>query len=176
MSPTIATILLTPFRVQNVPPPMASCQLTLSFSTSPAAHNWRTPIHAAFCSVSDVLAVLWESGDVELWSLNTHLGGGREEVMNPSRTWAGRLDDDTATGCRQIMLFGSGVAGVASTVVVLGSGRQNDVVTMLELQDQKLVSSRDIQLPVANCRLISTGEQGIIYEGPSGKISRCRCN
>ena len=46
-----AQLLLTPFRIQNVPPPMSSHKLALSPALGP-------PVHIAFGHVGDVVGVL----------------------------------------------------------------------------------------------------------------------
>ncbi|KAF9494179.1 Elongator complex protein 1 [Pleurotus eryngii] len=76
-------ILLTPFRMQNVPPPMSSLQLDFAGKTS--LYPVQVPVHTAFCVTKDILAVLWESGFVEIWSLNTRLEQGYGPVMKPSQ-------------------------------------------------------------------------------------------
>ncbi|OBZ69677.1 Elongator complex protein 1 [Grifola frondosa] len=86
------SLLLTPFRTQNVPPPMCAHVLSLSFPISSLkSSSTRTPVpvHASFSSVRDMLAVLWESGVVELFDLHTRLGPGRGKAMDPARIWAG---------------------------------------------------------------------------------------
>lgn len=55
-----AKLLFTPFRYQNVPPPMSSLELN-----DPTGH---TPVHVAFSAVDDVLATLMPDGAINIWT------------------------------------------------------------------------------------------------------------
>ncbi|TFK65584.1 IkappaB kinase complex, IKAP component [Pluteus cervinus] len=93
-----AHLLFTPFRLQNIPPPMSSSKITLFGNTLPnptpqvsesdlSANDgpWRLPIHLAFSAVKDFIAVLWERGQLEIWDLKTRVGTGpRGKVMDPT--------------------------------------------------------------------------------------------
>ncbi|RDB24885.1 Elongator complex protein 1 [Hypsizygus marmoreus] len=167
------TILLTPFRIQNVPPPMSSCQLVLSTSSSepqtPAQS--RTPTYASFSSASDTLAVLWESGYVELWALRTRLQGGRGKAMDPTRVWAGHAGGLSVKNARQIWLSSSDAMGVWSTLVVLWGDRDSDFITVLQLEDFKPAGdATTVALPHQNSRLVSSTSQ-ISCQAPNGEIS-----
>ena len=154
---------------------MSSCQLALSSHASPSATQCtRTPIHASFSPTSDTLAVLWESGYVELWLLKTRLEGGGGKVMDPSRSWSGEANGDLVKNCRQICLYSSDAVGTLSTVAILSTGRQNDVVTILEVENNKTVPSiTSVELSGRNCRLVAAANQAITCQDPSGEISQC---
>ncbi|KAF8058697.1 pol II transcription elongation factor [Lyophyllum atratum] len=161
------SILLTPFRVQNVPPPMSSAQISLSGPQPPSDQPLRTPIYASFSSL-DTLAVLWESGYAELWSLQTRLEGGRGKVMDPKRTWSGSVGDDTKNA-RQILLPRSDSTGSSATIVVLWADGL-DYVTILELEDfGSKRKSTTISLPHRNSRLVTAGTE-VACQGPGGEI------
>src|ERR1700720_1936449 len=87
----LAKILLTPFRTQNIPPPMSSCQILVPSSGALTSSDMRTPIHASFSSTEDVLAALWETGYIELWNLNTRIETACQKVMEPILLWSGRI-------------------------------------------------------------------------------------
>ncbi|KAF8885990.1 IKI3 family-domain-containing protein [Infundibulicybe gibba] len=97
-------ILLTPFRTQNVPPPMSSFQLSIKPALS-LPQSRLCSIHSSFSAERDMAALLWESGYVELWKLETRLGPGRGKVMNPTRAWAGLFGERLSVEYRQIALW-----------------------------------------------------------------------
>ncbi|KAG8811746.1 hypothetical protein FRC19_003616 [Serendipita sp. 401] len=76
--------LLTPFRVQNVPPPSASYKLSLSSRFAP-------PIHIALSSSGEILAAMSYKADLDsehgyslsVWNLHPRKGPGRGKIMNP---------------------------------------------------------------------------------------------
>ncbi|KAF9529755.1 Elongator complex protein 1 [Crepidotus variabilis] len=82
-------VFLTPFRSQNVPPPMSSYQLPLSFETFSSGTAVATPVYIAFSPEDDTMGILWENGYVELWNLGIRLVPGRGKVMSPSKIWSG---------------------------------------------------------------------------------------
>lgn len=78
----IGSLHLTPFRIQNIPPPMAAYTLKIP-------HSQRPPSHVALSSSGDGLALLWSSPIpvVEIWDLKTRRVGGRGKVMAPVLVW-----------------------------------------------------------------------------------------
>lgn len=175
LHPPIANILLTPFRVQNVPPPMSSCQLAPSSSAlPPSIERSRTPIHASFSLLSDTLAVLWESGYIEIWSLKTRLEGGRGKIMDPSQVWSGFVNCPLAREHKQLLLSSSDASGTWSTLTVLSSGRENDIISIVDLDNYDSIRTSVVELPHCNCRLIATDTETMV-QGPNGEILRCLC-
>ncbi|KAG6809392.1 hypothetical protein H0H92_000447 [Tricholoma furcatifolium] len=153
-------ILLTPFRIQNVPPPMSSAKLALSSSH-------RTPVYTSFSAVSDILAVLWESGYVELWTLQTRLQGGRGKAMDPKLVWSGSVDG--VKSARQIELVSSDVSGSSSIVNVLWAKQGTDYITSLQLDAFVAKDQKTTALQSANSRLVSAGSS-IACQSPSGEL------
>ncbi|EGO00816.1 hypothetical protein SERLA73DRAFT_50627 [Serpula lacrymans var. lacrymans S7.3] len=96
-------VLLTPFRSQNVPPPMSSYQLSLNGAPSSSTRN-RVPVHLAFSNERDVLAALWESGYIELWNLHTRIGPSSGKIMEPVRIWSGSAQNGLDWTGRQIVI------------------------------------------------------------------------
>ncbi|GLB37914.1 hypothetical protein LshimejAT787_0409650 [Lyophyllum shimeji] len=165
------SILLTPFRVQNVPPPMSSTQIKLSGFQTPSGERLRTPIFASFSPASDILAVLWETGYTELWSLRTRLQGGPGKVMDPTNVWSGFVNHDVKNA-RQIQLSSSDATGSSSTIAVLWTDARSDYVSVLQLEDfSPKGDPTTIVLPHRNSRLVAMGSK-IISQGPNGEILR----
>ncbi|KAF8260574.1 IKI3 family-domain-containing protein [Lactarius quietus] len=125
-----SSILLTPFRMQNVPPPMSSHKVTLNPSPSAPQRTLSTPSHLAFSSSEDVLAVLWETGYVELWNLRTRLEFGRGPVMAPELVWSGTL---IGARFREICVW-TKVPGVA-TARIAALGAENGGTDVLQVLD-----------------------------------------
>lgn len=140
---------------------MSSCQILLSPS--------RIPIDMAFSSLSDTLAVLWESGYVELWSLKTRLQGGREKVMDPTLTWTGQVGE----GARQIQLSSSAATDATSSLSVLRSGQDSDTLTLLvDLDTESSGEFINVPLEERNCRLV-VAEGHFPFQSPNGAIYGC---
>jgi elongator complex protein 1 len=125
-----SSVLLTPFRMQNVPPPMSSHQLTLRPSPSAPHRTLSTPSHLAFSSSEDILAVLWETGYVELWNLRTRLEFGRGPVMAPELVWNGTLD---GVRFREICAWTNVPGGATARIAALGA--ENDGTEVLRILD-----------------------------------------
>ncbi|KAF7289209.1 polymerase II transcription elongation factor [Mycena indigotica] len=155
-----AKILLTPFRAQNVPPPMSSFQLTLSNISSPA----RTPVHVTLGPLDETLALLWESGEIELWELQTRITPGPGKIMSPIRKFS-----STAAGRqRQIV-----IPQWPGTVLLLGSGRQgHDLVTVVRTIEGEPLTI--VEMPTSSGRLIpcTTEIDSVIWQAGGGELSK----
>ncbi|KAJ6488261.1 pol II transcription elongation factor [Mycena vitilis] len=152
-------ILLTPFRSQNVPPPMSSHQLTLSSAPSLAP-----PVHAALSPSTDTLALLWESGYLELWSLQTRLTPGPAKIMDPSRTFAGVVGKHAQ---RQVIL-----SATSNIVYVLGSDREgHDIVTTF-YYGKDVAGTSATEMPSQNGRLVPMEGKTVAWQASSGQLWR----
>lgn len=181
------SILLTPFRTQNVPPPMASHIFTLPSSSTPTsevkvARNG-VPIHASFSPSRDLLAVLQESGYIQLFDLHTRIGPGRGKVMEPTIVWEGSaaveadLSSATPQSHRQIaVLQKGGDDGAESDTVllaVLASRLQedaHDVICVVLLNADGVVGKYRMVMPSSNGRLLAA-DQDIVWQAFDGQIS-----
>lgn len=100
-------LLVTPFRTQNVPPPMSSYQIALP----------EQAVHVAMSPTEDALGVLFASGRVQVWDLGTRLpeagqsrlrAGGKP--AEPKPRWEAQLAPDDEFIAKQIALSGDGKA------------------------------------------------------------------
>ncbi|KAG7091295.1 hypothetical protein E1B28_010341 [Marasmius oreades] len=163
------TLLLTPFRTQNVPPPMASHQLSLS---SPASSlpfsSSRIPVHTTFSPTSDILAVLWETGYFELWLMRTRLGAGRGKVMDPDRIHSSQNKIENGLQYNQIILLDTSESSTKSlSVGLLASGTSvNDTVVVHTSSDGEVAS---VTMTGRNGRLISAGD-AVIWQDSDGSL------
>ncbi|OCH92072.1 IkappaB kinase complex IKAP component [Obba rivulosa] len=179
-----ANILLTPFRSQNVPPPMASHILTFTLPSPPSPAQAfiprvPVPVHISFSPLKDFLAVLWESGYIEVWDLQTRLEPGRGPAMAPSQVWMGLANPDGAEigalslNYRQIVISASATAESLVSLAVLGSatdGGEHDVVSVIVILPSGTVAQRRrVRTPELHGRLIPA-EEGIIWQSSSGEI------
>ncbi len=111
-------ILITPFSVQNVPPPISSYFIKLGQSNQEASGGLpitNTPTHITLSHCADLLAILYNDGVVEVWNLGTNLTpphshkGKREEykVARPTNIWRRPLAEDVTgrLSPRQVVLF-----------------------------------------------------------------------
>jgi len=166
-----AKLLLTPFRSQNVPPPMSSFQLPLSPDISSKVHTpTKTPIYVTFCPTNDAMAILWEHGFVELWDLKTRLLPGPGKIMDPSKVWSGSISDKPDLLWKQLAVAYNGSYTI--TTLGTGSGVQKDLVSVIRINDGNAVSKIIISLPYRNCRLL-LGAVPNTYQGPDGEIFNC---
>ncbi|KZV82846.1 IkappaB kinase complex, IKAP component [Exidia glandulosa HHB12029] len=138
-----AGINLTPFRTQNVPPPMSSYTLA-----SPEACP---PIHIAFSCASDALCALWEHGQVIVWDLNTApvLKGAKPCSPTIAKQWtlssealwrqvSLRHSDD---GAHIVSALGNSPAGGMDTLHVLRVGSDERSVISLPGSGGRLLES-----------------------------------
>ncbi|KAI0090814.1 pol II transcription elongation factor [Irpex rosettiformis] len=176
-----STILLTPFRTQNVPPPMASYQLPLTAPPANAPrHQSRLPIHVVFSPTRDVMAALWETGYIELTDLRTRLGPGRGKIMDPIKLWAGYIagDESAASGTseyRQIQILGDhiDVSGEGPvTVVALGSASSQDgkdAIMIVNIEGGNITESVSVDLPQRGGRMVPSDNQ-VWWQSPNGEL------
>ena len=76
---------MTPFRTQNVPPPMCSYQLSLP----------STPVHVSFSASQDAAAILVSDGTIQVWNLCTRLPTSKQrgvKVAEPALIWTFKVD------------------------------------------------------------------------------------
>ncbi|KAK7052844.1 putative elongator complex protein 1 [Paramarasmius palmivorus] len=168
-----SSVLLTPFRTQNVPPPMSSLQLSLANVASPLeASTSRIPIHASFSAHTDTLGVLWEAGYVELWALNTRLGPGRSKVMEPKRTFSLRVKPELGLKYRQIVLLDSpSTSEMPLVVVLLGSGQSGPDSVVIAACNDDHGEIDTMPLSGRNGRLFSDG-QVLVWQSSRGELEK----
>ncbi|KAG9221313.1 hypothetical protein CCMSSC00406_0009424 [Pleurotus cornucopiae] len=162
-------ILLTPFRMQNVPPPMSSLQLDLVASTS--LHPIQVPVHTAFCVTKDVLAVLWESGFVEVWNLNTRLEQGYGPVMKPSQVWAGKFD--YCSKAHQIVAQ-EGPDNTLRLLILGVTDNGMDVLVDVSVEGGAVNAKAPRSIGMRSGRLI-TSDAGILYQSATGEVQEGKC-
>ncbi|KAK1230942.1 putative elongator complex protein 1 [Marasmius sp. AFHP31] len=160
-----SSVLLTPFRSQNVPPPMSSHQLSLSSPATPLPSSASSiPVHATFSATSDTLAVLWETGYFELWSLRTRLGPGRGKVLEPERVFSSSVKGESGLGFRQIVLVDASEQW--SYAALLGSRESGyDIVAVLKRNGEE----RSATMGGRNGRLAKAMD-GMIWQDTDGNL------
>lgn len=152
-------VLLTPFRTQNVPPPMSSYQLKTSLSTlftdTPSA---QTPVHISLSPLNDLLASVWQDGRISVWSLNTRIGPGKEKVMDPTLVWTAGLRDGEKFWRQVSVSDMTGGEKRTVRVTLLGSEGGFDHVTVHEIS---IADARDDKPERDECFLVKmTGVNG----------------
>ncbi|KAJ3881879.1 IkappaB kinase complex IKAP component [Lentinula edodes] len=170
-------VFLTPFRTQNVPPPMSSMQLALlaepldkfQFPRSAA----RVPVHTCFSSSSDILGVLWEHGYVEVYHLQTRLGPGRGKVMQPTKIGTCSLNE-TNTRCRQIVILASTsyADSLSFTMLILGSLSDSDVVVITQFNGERIAETGAVAMTSRNGRLVCSASDACVWEAEDGELFR----
>ena len=164
---TIASILLTPFRVQNIPPPLSSYQLTLRHSPSVPL---RTPCYVTFSPTEDMLAALWETGYVELWDLHTRLEFCRGPVMTPELIRNGPLFQGAIF--REIAVSTNAFGDAIARIVVLGSeSNRRDVLQVLDIKRETISALEVPSLESLGWRLALTRGAVSLYR--NGKVFEC---
>lgn len=136
-------LLVTPFRTQNLPPPMSSYQIALP----------EQAVHVSMSPTEDAFAVLFASGLVQVWDLGTRLpeaGQSRLQAgrkpAEPKLRWEARLAPDEEFIAKQISLSGDGkvaalfwsggeVAGILRTADANETGPQQSLFESAEHVD-----------------------------------------
>ncbi|KAL1687873.1 IKI3 family-domain-containing protein [Schizophyllum commune] len=147
-------LLLTPFRIQNVPPPMSSHKLALQPALGP-------PVHVAFGHIGDVVGVLYANGLVEFWDLHTRTTVGRGKPMVPERIASYEVKG--GQDWRQIAIVQD---GASTTVCCLGTAK--DGKDILVLSDLKGQTHRAVA-PGRYGRLLSSGSAAT-WQAADGKL------
>ena len=131
----------------------------------------RTPIHASFSLTEDILAILWESGYVELWNLHTRREPSRQAVMAPTLMWNDNIS--IVQSGRQIAVTTESTPpldGLSAQITILGSDhRGNDIMTVLEFGKDSSTKSHNIALPHRNGRLVMS-DVTAFWQAPDGHI------
>ena len=118
---------------------MSSHQLSLNPTPLSPSRRRPTPIYTSFSPSEDIIAVLWESGHVELWDLHTRLGPGLGKVINPEQLWNGMIDQHSSERhYKEIAVWTAPeliqTAGAVARIAVLGYKREgNDVLQVVEV-------------------------------------------
>jgi elongator complex protein 1 len=166
-----ASILLTPLRTQNVPPPLSSHQLSLDpdLSAVTSACVSRIPVHASFSSEDDHLALLWECGYIEYWNLRTRLGPGPGKVMEPVKVWSGVIDGHNRSW-RQLLVRS---LEEHSVIFVLGASPEADILAAIKVDKDEAENVQQRELSaLQNSRLISVYPV-IAVQDSKGKVHEC---
>ncbi|KAH9042892.1 IkappaB kinase complex IKAP component [Lactarius deliciosus] len=161
-----SSVLLTPFRMQNVPPPMSSHRLTFRPSPSAPQGTMSTPSHLSFSSSEDILAVIWETGYVELWNLCTPLEFGRGPVMTPELVWSGALH---GARFREICAWTNIPGGATARIAAVGAENGGtDVLQVLDIRQESTDTLKTPPLESLGWRLAIT--EGAVVVHRNGKV------
>jgi elongator complex protein 1 len=159
-------MLLTPFRTQNIPPPMSSHQLV---ATSPDHPGSSVPIHASFLDKHDVLAVLFENGLIRVWDLHTRVGPGKGKVLNPELLREDQIEMSTVPTSQRQVIFLHRTEEPATdklvnwTMAVLG--RREDG------EDVAFAYGTEYVMPKQNGRLVVGSPHGSLWwQSASGRL------
>lgn len=143
------SLLVTPFRTQNTPPPMSSYTISLP----------SVPVHVSMSSYTDSLAILYRGGYVQIWDLNTKVpdkkgsklrGGGK--VAEPKLRSETALSLDGTAG-RSLAI------GPEGQMVVLSSDSARTLVTIAGVDGEDETSEVE---PTAERVLFSSNGKAII--------------
>lgn len=169
-------ILITPFRLQIVPPPMSSHELITSPapSLSPLVPGVTTPIYITFSPEDDALGILWEHGYIELWLLKIRLQSGRGKVMDPSKKWSGwvaKYNDSNRRRFRELAVKTLDSRKGSYLIAALGAciDMMDDHISVTTIEEGVVISNDLIKLPERNSRLMTPFVPGM-YEMHNGKI------
>ncbi|KAG8958698.1 hypothetical protein FRC03_008908 [Tulasnella sp. 419] len=137
-----SSILMTPFRTQNVPPPMSSYKIT-----RPAPHL-SPPVHISFAPNSDALSILYSSSHIELYKLNSTLVTPANPPANPIRFWEGQVPDTIRA--RQILAWLDAAAPEEEWIIgVLGlpeDGGKHDIIVVMAVRDGAITDTYEVTL------------------------------
>ena len=158
---------------------MSSHQLALSpeLPRSLPIPKTTAPAHVAFSPEYDVLAILWELGYFEIWTLNMRLVPGSGKILDPTKILGGFAETEKKSSIRwrQILLRSYDASGKSFTVTILGTapGDQSDTVTVATVEEGVTTGTNDFPLPYRNCRLV-TGSVAVMFQSPDGELFSCK--
>ncbi|PVF95559.1 IkappaB kinase complex, IKAP component [Serendipita vermifera] len=155
-------ILLTPFRLQNVPPPAASTTLDLNNQNRPPIHLSLSPCGHFLASI-DILP----EAQLSLWALNPHKKVVRGKVMDPQLVCRGLLSVE-----RPYQVLVESNADGKWLVHVLGLNRQGKGQLISYRQsDKEWIQEISLDLD-PNGRLLSLYEGSALnlWQSMSGKL------
>lgn len=176
-------ILLTPFRTQNIPPPMSSHQLLVNTPTDASSGSLflsQVPPHISLSQSHDLLAAVWQEGHVMIWALQIRITPGGGAAMNPILIWSVNLPRELRH-CRQVLVSSENVDDEYRTIsaATLGSDvNGNDQIVIhdferviLPLGSISVTRSRTISLKQKNGRLVAHKIPGhLAWQAPDGSI------
>lgn len=170
----LASILLTPFRSQNVPPPMSACQLTTTKPTASSNSCPSIPNHLSFSPKNDTAVLLWETGYTEVVDLQTRLGPGRGPVMNPRKVWSRNVTSDTIPRVfRQVVQWTKEDDDNDITrFAALGSADSEGFVSITDLQGSDMREEYYVKVPELNGRLLRANNT-LSWQAHDGQIYDC---
>jgi elongator complex protein 1 len=154
---------------------MSSYQLALS-PEFPRSLSLTVPIHVTFSLENDDLAILWESGHFEIWTLHMRLAPGSAKILNPTKILSfAQTQKESGVRWRQILLRSNGASGKSFTVTMLGTGPgdQSDIVAVPTVEEGVITGTINLRLPYRNCRLV-TGSATDMYQTPDGELVTCK--
>ncbi|KAG1767483.1 pol II transcription elongation factor [Suillus placidus] len=176
-------ILLTPFRTQNIPPPMSSHQLLVNTPTDASSGDLflsQVPPHISLSQSHDLLAAVWQEGHIMMWALQTRITPGGEAAMNPILIWSTNLPWELCH-CRQVLVSSKNDDNDHRTIsaAILGSdvnGNDRIVIhdfehVILPLTSLEATRLRTISLQQKNGRLIPHEvPRHLAWQAPDGSI------
>ena len=159
---------------------MSSYRLALSpeLPRSLLVPKLTAPAHITFSAENDDLAILWESGYFEIWTLNIRLVPGSAKILDPTKILGGFAQtEEKRSGIRwrQILLRSNDASGKLFTVTVLGTGPedQSDTITVSTVEEGVKTGTIDFPLPYRNCRLVN-GSVPDLCQSPDGELFTCK--
>ncbi|KDE09564.1 hypothetical protein MVLG_00459 [Microbotryum lychnidis-dioicae p1A1 Lamole] len=154
-----ATLKLTPFRLVNIPPPMAAIVLTLGLDIT------KTPVHVAFAKQENGFVVLFDNGLVQSWAwelnLKTTRNKPRNEIKEPVLDWSVKIDGQGY--CKQCAVVGKG--DQKKVAVLRYTGRGGTEVVLLGKEGKPEV----IRVEEGAWRIEGT-EDGFVLESKDGTL------
>lgn len=153
---------------------MSSYQLPISSNltaeSAPMAPLTRNPAYAAFSPVDDRLAVLWESGRLDIWDLRIRFSPGRGQAMAPTKikVWDAPADATLPRQMRQVVLGNRNAS--TDFVAMLGSEQGlQDILVVHELfaESERLFT---VRMPGRNGRLASSHDGVLVWQAADGEL------
>ncbi|KAG8883867.1 hypothetical protein FRB97_005705 [Tulasnella sp. 331] len=160
-----SSLLVTPFRLQNVPPPMSSYQIKRSSQHLPP------PIHISAAPNADALVVLYENAEVELWSLLTKPAISEGKVSEPNKIWQGEIPGGVRA--RQVICWVDEKAPEEWFVAVLGFpvDGKHDVVVVAAIRGGVITDDYETALPTKGSGRMVYLEGGMLaWQSTHGEV------
>ncbi|KAG8908640.1 hypothetical protein FRB99_004928 [Tulasnella sp. 403] len=162
-----ASLLITPFRVQNVPPPMSSYQIDRAFK------HLSPPVHVSAAANADALAVLYDDATVELWHLKTKHAIKDGKVAEPEKIWSGEVPGNLAA--RQVVAWVDPEAPEEWFIALLGLPKdgKHDVIVVCAMRDGDITDDYETTLPATGRgRMVYLIGGKLAWESVDGEVLR----
>ncbi|TDL16914.1 IkappaB kinase complex, IKAP component [Rickenella mellea] len=165
-------LLLTPFRTQNVPPPMYSCKISLAHvsNSQTSLIDGRAPVHVALSPSDDALCVLRHSGRLEIWDVQGPMDSRKPNAFSPVKICEGSVNfDQWQYTAEQLGLWPLDTSKTSYRIACLFSSTITDTVIISDFIDGVESEMRRVDM-ASNCGRLVASDREVFWQSDRGQI------